>query len=105
LQRITLAVRRKQRRVDHRLIIELVHPLLNRPLIIEALPTLLQAQFANHFQSNDIPINHPYPNNIQSLFDNITQFDYEPFAEDVLEEGNLLDDMNVILFFILESGF
>ncbi len=49
-----------------------VHPLLNRPLIVHALPQQIQARILLHFGSNP-PRFHPFPRPLESLFEDQVQ--------------------------------
>jgi hypothetical protein len=46
----------------------IIHPLTNRPLIVEALPVELQARILLHFGDNP-PQFHPFPRPLQTLFE------------------------------------
>ena len=45
------------------------HPLIDRPLIVEALPLVLQARVLYQFGDTPPPF-HPFPNPIENLFEN-----------------------------------
>jgi hypothetical protein len=47
---------------------EVQHPLLNRPLIVDACPWELQARIRQHFGDN-LPRTHPFPRPVESLFE------------------------------------
>jgi hypothetical protein len=63
---------------NFKLIPEVEHPVLNRPLILEALPTLMQARIAQKFGQN-VPVTHTFPQSIETLFEE------QPRLEEVLE--------------------